>query len=595
MAKTVLIANSVGIDSNGYAIIHSPSRWTNSCKDKNVFTYYPWELAYTSSLLKRESDENVVLIDGCLEKLDRKSFFSRIEPYAPDFIVMDVSTRTFAEDAALAQMCRDTYGTKIIFCGQHPTAFPEDVSRFADFACIGEYEYTVLDIILGKSKDKIPGLYGNPRRPLLDVNTLPWPEDTDIARIEYGIPGEPSCQYLEIQAYATRGCPMNCSFCVCRHLYYAQRNWRPREIDNIIKELCYLRSKYPQMEGIFFDEEVHNANKSFIMHLTKAICDNHLNDLHYNVMCGYWTIDKEMLSSMKDAGYYMVRVGIETASDKVAEGIGLGKKFNLPRLFEVLNEAKQIDMKMYGTFTFGAPGSSDKEDKKTIELLDRLVNDGLLWRFQLSICTPQPGTPYHAWAQKHGYLKNTVDWSQFDGGNFSVVDYPHYKAEQIVANYEYATRYYDLAAKNRSSAELRNSIREMGISSAKNILFFRTSRQWHIQEILPALKKKYRAAQITMLTQPSFMENTLQMNDVDRAISLPRDEFIVASDFPEKLLAELKSKKFDLVVIPYNNPGGRGYCEVETVAQKITSNHIIGIDTESSIFRINTEDKMRLT
>ena len=91
------------------------------------------------------------------------------------------------------------------------------------------------------------------------------------------------------------------------------------------------------------------------------------------------------------------------------------------------------------------------------------------------------------------------------------------------------------------------------------------------------------------------MENALQMNDIDRAISLPRDEFVVASDFPGKLLAELKSKKFDLVVIPYNNPGGRGYCDVETVAQKITSNHIIGIDTESSIFRINTEGKMRLT
>ena len=48
----VAICNSVGIDADGYAMIHSPSRWTNSTKDLNIFTYYPWELAYCSSILK---------------------------------------------------------------------------------------------------------------------------------------------------------------------------------------------------------------------------------------------------------------------------------------------------------------------------------------------------------------------------------------------------------------------------------------------------------------------------------------------------------------------------------------------------------------
>ena len=48
----VAVCNSVGIDADGYAMIHSPSRWTNSTKDHNIFTYYPWQLAYCSSILQ---------------------------------------------------------------------------------------------------------------------------------------------------------------------------------------------------------------------------------------------------------------------------------------------------------------------------------------------------------------------------------------------------------------------------------------------------------------------------------------------------------------------------------------------------------------
>ena len=66
----VAVCNSVGIDADGYAMIHSPSRWTNSTKDHNIFTYYPWQLAYCSSILKRDTEHEVKFFDGCLEKWD---------------------------------------------------------------------------------------------------------------------------------------------------------------------------------------------------------------------------------------------------------------------------------------------------------------------------------------------------------------------------------------------------------------------------------------------------------------------------------------------------------------------------------------------
>lgn len=50
--------------------------------------------------------------------------------------------------------------------------------------------------------------------------------------------------------------------------------------------------------------------------------------------------------------------------------------------------AKELGMKMYGTFTIGAPQSTKREDLKTVALIKELVDKGLLDDLQISICTP---------------------------------------------------------------------------------------------------------------------------------------------------------------------------------------------------------------
>ena len=99
----VAVCNSVGIDADGYAMIHSPSRWTNSTKDLNIFTYYPWELAYCSSILKRDTDHEVRFYDGCLDKLDHDAFVKKISDFAPDYLIMDCATRTINADSRFAK------------------------------------------------------------------------------------------------------------------------------------------------------------------------------------------------------------------------------------------------------------------------------------------------------------------------------------------------------------------------------------------------------------------------------------------------------------------------------------------------------------
>ena len=582
----VAVCNSVGIDADGYAMIHSPSRWTNSTKDLNIFTYYPWQLAYCSSMLKRDTDHEVRFFDGCLDKLDHQAFVDKISEFGPDYLIMDCATRTIEADSRFAVEVKRRFGTQLIFCGPHPTTFPEEVSEYADYVVLREYELVVKDILQGKDRKDIQGLYPNTDlRAPLDVNDLPFPEDDDVSRLDYGMPGEPSSEYLEIQAYASRGCPLSCTFCVCGNISYQRPNWRPRDPQNVVLELQTLRAKYPQLEGIFFDEEVHNGSKKYILDLTKAIRENGLDDLKYDVMCGQWPMDEEVLDSMKSAGYYMVRLGIETAGEHAAKGMELMKKFNVPRLKQLMKHGTSIGLKFYGTFTFGGEGSTDDCDKKTLDLIRELIDRELLWRFQLSISTPQPGTPFFNRMKDQGYLRD-LDWKHFDGGNHCVVDRPEYPAEQVMKNFREAESLYEEGFNKRYSKTAKDNFKSLSINSTDDILVFRSTRMKQMNDVVGSLASQFTRNRITTLAQP-VVEQELKQNPKVNEVFVYENGHFKNNSFPSGLISKLQKRAFAMGVIPYNNISGNGYADVKAIANRIGIKRLVAVNIEGKVFDLD--------
>ncbi len=578
----VAVCNSVGIDADGWAMIHSPSRWTNSSRDHSIFTYYPWQLAYCSSILKRDTDAEVKFFDGCLEKWDHDAFVEQVSEFGPDYLIMDSATRTIEADRRFACEVKRRFGTQLIFCGPHATTFPEEVGEYADFVVNREYEIVCRDIVRGMDRNAIAGLYPNAPRSLLDVNDLPLPEDDDVSRLAYGMPGEPSSEYLEIQAYASRGCPLSCTFCVCGNISYERPNWRPRNPENVVYELQTLRAKYPNLEGIFFDEEVHNGSKNYILDLCKAIRQNGLDTLKYDVMCGQWPMDEEVLDAMKSAGYYMIRLGIETAGEHAAMGMELMKKFNVPRLKQLLRYGSSIGLKFYGTFTFGGQGATDDCDKKTLRLINELIDQDLLWRFQLSISTPQPGTPYFNWATKNGYLKD-LDWKHFDGGYFCVVDQPGYPAEKVMVNFREAEKLYEAGFNNRYRQTAKDTFNSLEIVAPSDILVFRSTRMKQMNHVLDALSHSYGPGKISVVAQDAMDEELRQNEKIDEIFTYG-DSHITRKNFPAPLLEKIRNRRFSLGVIPYNNISGNGYSEVKALAKAMDIDKLVAVNIEGKIF-----------
>ncbi len=138
----IIIANSVGKIRDNLYICPFPSRWTSVFKDYPIFTFYPYELGYLSSLLKRElKDAHIELVDGAYLRFTPDEYIRYLKLKKPEWLIFEVDTVTYSANLKVARALKEELGVKIIMTGQYPTAFPEKcLEDGADFACLGEYE-----------------------------------------------------------------------------------------------------------------------------------------------------------------------------------------------------------------------------------------------------------------------------------------------------------------------------------------------------------------------------------------------------------------------------------------------------------------------
>tara|TARA_B100000686_G_C16786008_1_gene975293 strand:- start:49 stop:1815 length:1767 start_codon:yes stop_codon:yes gene_type:complete len=570
----IVVANSVGIDARGYRIVHVPSRWSLGVKNFTNCGYYPWELAYTSSLLKRETNYKVKMFDGVLNGWGFAKYLERIAEEEPDWLVMESSSRTIDEDLRLASAISKKFGTRLIFAGQHAMANPDEVLRTAHHVCVGEYEFAVLDLIRGRSPKTIAGVYPNQRGELPDINALPFPEDDDVSRLDYH---EPNCRYRQIQMYASRGCPRRCNFCAAATLYYDKLNWRPRHVTSVVSEIATLFTKYPEMEGIFFDEEVHNIKRQFNLDLADAIRAEGLDRLKYEAMCEYASLDVEVMRQMARAGYYKIRMGIETASDIVAQKMTLGKKYDLKKLRHMLERGKEFGLIFYGTISVGGLGSNEKEDGKTIDLIQELSAKGLLDEIQVSVNTPQPGTDFFNTAIKEGFLRPNLEWTDYDGNGQVVVEYPNYSADQIRKKFNEALAVFDKGRETARTEIFQQTARESFsfIPKGARVLIMRSARIWMIHLILNSLVEQ-RHIKADLLGQDVIELEFRNRTEVDQFYSYGSGFFSV-DNFSSSLVRALRDRDYDIIVTPFANNNLAGYQNVLDSAQLIQPRKILGV------------------
>ncbi|HNT35261.1 MAG TPA: radical SAM protein [bacterium] len=431
--------------------VRAGSRWPHFERCGDPYMPFPFYLAYATAVLEK-AGHDVLLLDGIAERISDDTFFERMQHFKPDLVLLEVSTPSIGKDLGDARRVKETLGKSvpIVFAGPYIEMYRSgflEAQQDVDFVLMGEYEYTLRDLVeaysTGKSWLGIAGLIGRgssgqvvvgERRPLIEnLDELPWPARHHLPMASYhDCPGGIPCPSL--QMWASRGCPYKCIFCAWPQIMYHGSRYRVRNPKDVVDEIEHCVREYG-IQSLYFDDDTFNIGKKRILEICDELKSRRLG-LPWAVMARADTADLEMLQAMKGAGLQSIKYGVESASQKLVDACG--KALDLKKVEQIVKHTRNLGINFHLTFTFGLPGETRETIRQTIRYAKKLSPDSI----QFSIVTPFPGSAYFDMLDKQGFLLSK-DWTQYDGSNQAVIRTENLSKEQLEEGLRMAYREWD--------------------------------------------------------------------------------------------------------------------------------------------------------
>ncbi len=388
-------------------------------------------LAYAVAVLERAGIE-AKLFDFPAMDWNKEDLRQLVRREEPDFVVLDATTPSIYSDIECAQICKQESRAEVIMVGPHVSALPQDTLRQADGAvdviCIGEYDYTVLDVVRNfRDLSSVKGIAyrgenGSPivteRRDLIeDLDSLPFPAWHHLDLMRYFDGGK---LYPYIDIFSGRGCPHRCTFCLWPQVMHGNRV-RLRSPGSVVDEMEYDIELCPQVaQGgeFFFEDDTFTLVKSNAMAICEEILTRGLK-ITFSVNARTDTADEELFRLMKRAGCRELLVGFESGDSEILSAIQ--KKETVEDSVRFMELARKTNIDVHGCFVLGLPGETEQSMEKTIQFA---LNLGL-HTVQFSAAVPYPGTTYFDYCRENGLL-NTEKWDEWlaEGEQAGVIDYP---------------------------------------------------------------------------------------------------------------------------------------------------------------------------
>ncbi|RLD18623.1 MAG: B12-binding domain-containing radical SAM protein [Caldiserica bacterium] len=396
-------------------------------------------LAYATAVLERDiTKAEVRLYDFPAMNWNKIHLKHLIRNEKPDFVVLDSTTPSIFSDIECARIVKENSDAKVIMVGPHASALPEETLKLSggsvDVIAIGEYDYTVRDIIKNFNKlREVKGICfwekGQPvrteKRPLIEnLDELPFPAWHHLDLMKYFDGGK---LYPYIDIISGRGCPNRCIFCLWPQVMHGFR-YRLRSPKNVVDEIEYDIKLCPQvLRGgeFFFEDDTFTVNKKRAMEICEEILRRGLK-ITFSVNGRVDNADLEMFRMMKRAGCREILVGFESGVQEILDNVN--KNITLEQSRKFMELARKAGLQVHACFVIGLPGETRETAKKTIEFALELDPDTV----QFSGAVPFPGTKFFHLAKKEGWLKATSweDWLQ-EGEQSAVIDLPGLSQKEI--------------------------------------------------------------------------------------------------------------------------------------------------------------------
>jgi len=210
---------------------------------------------------------------------------------------------------------------------------------------------------------------------LMDINSIPFPAwhhsnfdywTMQIAktRPNWEINGVIIGKARWSPIIASRGCFGRCTFCnAFKHWNYKIRF---RSGKSLVDEIEQLVIKH-NVTLFSFDDDAFPINKQQCLDFCNEIKKRGLK-IAWKADTRADRMDKEMLIQMKEAGCFMLAIGIESGSPIIIKNIK--KNLDLNKAKQTIAEIKKVGIIAYALLMIGNPGENESTIKETVKFLE---------------------------------------------------------------------------------------------------------------------------------------------------------------------------------------------------------------------------------
>jgi len=391
-------------------------------------------VAAISAVLKKGGHETALLY--LQQDISGEEFVAEVDRHKPDVVAFSTGTHQWQFVRKYSSALKKKHDVLTVCGGHHATLASESVIAHPDIdiVCRGEGEYPMLDLLNalrdGGDYSRIPNLlvkrdgqvFRNEIRPLIDpLDELPY-EDRDLFD---HLPLWEQSNY-QPALFCGRGCPFNCSYC-CNNalmgLYKGKGKFvRLRTPENVMGELRHLVDNYT-VRSFYFEDDTFTLNHDWVREFCRLYSERF--SLPFRIYIRVETASREILSLLKEAGCYMVNIGLESGNPEIRAKV-MNRKMTNEQIIEVFRICDELGLKTFNFNLIGVPDDTVKTIEDTMEL-NRIVKPN---HAQVSIFYPYPGTSLHHHCIEMGYFKEDEERASFFEG--SPLDLPTITRDEIL-------------------------------------------------------------------------------------------------------------------------------------------------------------------
>lgn len=248
-----------------------------------------------------------------------------------------------------------------------------------------------------------------PRALLEDLDQLPYP-DRDYE--PEAVLGRSIMPIL-----ASRGCARTCSFCSIHTFYRAApgRIVRTRKPAEVVREMSLLYEESGTTIFLFQDDDFPLFGQVWRRWANEFVDELERTGLAKKIIwkmnCRADAVERDLFIRMRDAGLYLVYMGLESGSEQGLET--LHKQITVEQNLRAVDTLKSIGLMFEYGFMLLDPSSTFESIRENINFLRRILADGCL---PVTFCRmlPYDGTPIKDELVRTGRLRGDVCNPDYD-------------------------------------------------------------------------------------------------------------------------------------------------------------------------------------